>query len=138
MSQENVEIVRRGYEAFDSGDLESALALFDPDVEVLMAEEPGGVSLLDLSKTYRGVEGVITFLGQMAEAWGEVHWVPERYFDAGDEVVVFIRLTAEGKSSGVAVNQSMAHLCTVRSGKLVRLETFWRRDAALKAAGLSE
>ena|SRR5687768_15878799 len=138
MSQENVEVVRRGYEAFDSGDLESALALFDPDVEVLMAEEAGGVSLLDLSKTYRGVEGVIAFLRQMSEAWGEVRWVPERYFDAGDEVVVFIRLIAKGKGSGVAVNQSMAHLCTVRSAKLARLETFWRRDAALEAAGLSE
>jgi uncharacterized protein len=138
MSEENVELVRRGYDALNSGDLESALALFDPDIEFLMAEEPGEVSLLDLSKTYRGVEGFIAFLSHMAEAWGEFRWVPERYFDAGDEVVVFIRLTAEGKGSGVAVNQSMAHLCTMRSGKLVRHETFWRREAALEAAGLSE
>ena len=72
-----MEIVRRGYEALNSGDLESAFALFDPDVEVVMAEEPGEVSLLDLSKTYHGVEGFITFLGQMAEAWGEFRWVAE-------------------------------------------------------------
>jgi uncharacterized protein len=138
MSEENVEIVRRGYEAFDSGDLETAFALFDPEVEVHMAEEPGEVALLDLSKTYRGVEGFVTFLGQMAEAWGEFRWVPEQYLDAGDEVVVFVRLTATGKGSGVAVNQPMAHLCTMCDGKLVRHETFFRREAALEAAGLSE
>jgi ketosteroid isomerase-like protein len=138
MSEENVEIVRHGYEAMNSGDLESALALFDPEVEVLMAEEPGTVSLLDLSKSYRGVEGFLAFLGQMAEVWGEFRWVPERFFDAGDNVVVFIRLTAEGKGSGAEVDQSMAHLCTMRDGKLVRHETFWRREAALEAAGLSE
>jgi len=138
MSEENVEIVRRGYEALNAGDVEAALALFDPDVEVLMAEQRGEVSRLDLNKSYRGIDGFMTFLGQMAEAWGQFRWIPERYVDAGDQVVVFIRMTVEGKMSGVSVDQSMAHLCTVRNGKLIRHETFWSRDQALEAAGLSE
>ena len=133
-----MEIVRRGYEALNSGDVEAALALFDPDVEVEMAEEPGEVALLDLRKTYRGVEGFLEFLAQVAEVWGEFRWEPEEFFDAGDDVLVFIRLTAKGRGSGALIDRPIAHLCTIRAGKLIRHETFWSRDGALEAAGLSE
>ena len=136
MSRENVEIVRRGYEALNSADVERALALFDPHVEVHLARDAGTVMGLDFRETYRGIDGFLEFLGRLSEAWQEFRWEPENYIDAGDDVVVFIRMVATGKGSGIEVEQPMAHLCTLRDGKLVRHETFWERSAALKAAGL--
>lgn len=138
MSRENVETVRRGYEALNSGDLEAAFVLFHPEVEVHLAQDAGTVLGLDFEKTYRGVDGFMKFLAQLSEAWDEFRWDPEDYVDAGDNVVVFIRMVATGKGSGIEVEQPMAHLCTIRNGKLVRHETFWKRDAALRAAGLPE
>jgi hypothetical protein len=80
-----------------------------------MAEEPGTVSLLDLRKVYRGVEGFGEFLGRMAEAWGEFRWIPEDSIDAGGNVVVvYLRLRAAGRASGAAVDRPMTHLCTMR------------------------
>ena len=138
MSQGNVEIVRRGYEALNSGDIEGALALFDPEVEVEMAEEPGEVALFDLRKTYRGVDGFLEFLSKISEVWGEFRWEPEDFFDAGDDVLVFITLTAKGRGSGAVVDRPIAHLCTMRDRKLIRHKTFWSREDALEAAGLTE
>ena len=104
-----------------------------------LAKDPYGVVGLDLRETYRGIEGFLQFLSQMSEAWNDPRWTPEGYEDAGDElVVVYIRFTGRGKSSGIEIERPMAHLCTVRHEKLVRHETFWDRDEILEAAGLEE
>jgi ketosteroid isomerase-like protein len=138
MSQENVAIVRQGYEALNRGDVDAALALFDPDVEVHLAQEAGNVLGLDFEPVYRGVDGFLQFLGRLSEAFEDFRWVPEEYFDAGDDVVVFIRMISTGRQSGMTTEHPMAHLCTMREGKLVRHETFWERSAARQAAGLRE
>ena len=133
--EENVEIVRRGYEALNGGDLEGALALFDPEVEV----RPGvDVPDFDFSDVYHGPEGFLQFHAKMSEAWDELRWEPEEYIPAGDDVVVvFIRFRGVGRSSGVPVEQPIGHVCTMRDGKLVKHVTFWDRQKALEAAGLA-
>jgi ketosteroid isomerase-like protein len=130
---QNVAIVRRGYEAINSGDLEAALALFDPEVEVY----PGvDVPDLDFDDVYRGPEGFLQFHGKMAEAWDDLRWEPEEYIPAGDDVVVFIRFNGIGKTSKIPVEQPIGHVCTMRDGKLVKHVTYWNRELALEAAGV--
>jgi len=51
MSQENVEVARRGYEAFAQGDLETVLGLLAPE---LISEE--AEQTLDTPATYHGPE----------------------------------------------------------------------------------
>ena len=70
MSEENVEIVRRMNDAWNSRDLEATLALADPDVEYVnspTAVEPG---------TRRGHEGLTTVLQaqweMLTDAWLEI------------------------------------------------------------------
>ena len=63
MSQENVEIVRRGNEAWNAGDMSALRALYDPDVILRMAEgwpEPG---------PYVGRDAVIRQWERQREAW---------------------------------------------------------------------
>ena len=138
MSQKNVELVRRGYEAWNSGDAETALGMFAPDVEILLAKDAGAVWGLDLEESYRGIDGFIEFLADFADAWEDFRWQPVEYHDVGDRVLVFIHLTARGRRSGIELDVDMAHLCDMRAGKLVRHETFMDRREALEAAGLSE
>jgi ketosteroid isomerase-like protein len=138
MSQENVELVRQGYEAMNSGDLETALAMFDPEVEIHLAKDAGTVWGLDFQETYHGIEGFGQFMATLSEAWEEFGWEATGYRDAGDRVVVDIRMTARGRGSGIELDQGMVHVLDVRDGKLIRHETFFERAAALEAAGLSE
>jgi ketosteroid isomerase-like protein len=134
VSEENVEIVRRGYEAINAGDFERAFEFFDPKAEI----RPGvDVPDLDFEDVYYGPEGFLQFHARMSEAWDELRWEPEEYIPAGDDVVVFIRFYGIGKGSGVPVEQPIGHVCTMRDGKLVKHVTFWDRQKAREAAGLA-
>ena len=138
MSNENVELVKRGYEALNAGDVEAALAMFDPDVEVHLAKDANTVWGLDFEETYRGIDGFVQFLSRLSDAWEEFRWEPTEYREAGDQVVVYIQMTARGRGSGIELQQDMTHLCAIRDRKLVRHETFFDRAEALEAAGLRE
>jgi ketosteroid isomerase-like protein len=138
MSRENVELVRRAYEAMNSGDLETVLAGFDQDVEFVLAKDAETVLGLDFEESYRGIGGFMQFLARLSEAWEEYRWEPVEYLDAGERVVVFIRMIARGRASGIEIEQDMAHVSEMRNAKVVRHETFFDRAKALEAVGLRE
>jgi hypothetical protein len=72
--------------------------------------------------------------------WGRsLKLEPERFVDVDDErVLVLMRGTAEGESSGVRVERRTAHEITIRNGVVVRLKVYGNPKEALEAAGLSE
>ena len=64
---------------------------------------------------------------------------PESFRAVGsDRVLVFIRAHGTGVGSGIEVETQGAHLTTLRSGRVVRTESYTDRGKALAAAGLSE
>lgn len=86
----------------------------------------------------RGLEDVIRFFTTRAEMFGELHTEPERLWDKGDQVLVFLRVTGSGQASGAGFEIRIAHLWTIRDGLVVRGEGFGDRDEALEVAGLRE
>ena len=127
----NREIVTRGYETFNAGDIEASLAWFDPDIEwhTYIVPGPGG-------GVYHGHDGVRELWTEAKRVFGGFKNIPERMFDAGDRVVAFIRIEGVGAKSGVAVQARIAHVHTIRDGKVIRVESFEDRDEALRAAGI--
>jgi ketosteroid isomerase-like protein len=87
-------------------------------------------------QVFRGRDGAERFVGAFREAWTQWRIVPERYFDAGGQVVVFVRIHAAGGVSGLEIDHEPAHLWTIRDGRACALEIFLDRSAALAAAGL--
>jgi ketosteroid isomerase-like protein len=130
MSQENVEVVRRGYEHLSQTG-EFPWELIDAAVEV--HDPPIGPD----SQVYRGHEGMRNALANVEQSFDEVHFEAEDIRDAGDDVVAFVRMRGRGKGSGIEVEARIAHLWTIRDGKGVRVRVLEREDA-LEAAGLSE
>jgi ketosteroid isomerase-like protein len=133
MSQENVEIVRRAVEAFDSGELPRILALTHAD---FVAEVPPDVSAEP--DTYRGHDGIRRYIASFQEAMNEIHFEGERFWDAGDNVVVALRLTARGRQTAIPVEQRSTGVWTVRAGSLLRIRAYGSRKEALAAVGLAE
>jgi ketosteroid isomerase-like protein len=133
MSQENVELARRAYEAFNRGDLEGMVADLAPTFEYVTT---GAVP--DAHGVYRGPEGWLEFVGwqrnEFQGARAEVHDLIE----AGDQVLASVTLRGRGKQSGAEVSWEIWHLWTVRDGKVVHGQGFMTRNEALEAAGLSE
>jgi uncharacterized protein len=132
MSEENVELAREAYDAFNRRDLESVLRLSDPEVEV---HDPPEMPDSDI---HRGHEAVMRDWQRTFESFDEFSVEVEEYRDLGDELLVFLRYRGRGRGSGVPVELSMAHLLTIREGKFVRMRQFLHREQALEAAGVSE
>jgi ketosteroid isomerase-like protein len=128
MSQENVEMVRRGIEAYARGDLSTALEGLDPDVEWNPAEESG----------FRGVAAVRSYLEQWRQAWDDYEMRAQEYIDAVDRVFVTLYFRGRGKASGIETEARSHHVYTLRAGKTVKLVEYLDRDQALRAAGLLE
>ncbi len=137
MSAENLDIVRRVYEAVERRDTASVLELYDPDVEwdASRGTVPGD---LTGESVYRGHEGLRSWFRQWYEAWDNVEDRCRELIDAGDQVVSVSRMRATGRASGLNVEMPDAvGVWTVRDGKIVRVVWFPSREEALKAAGLS-
>jgi ketosteroid isomerase-like protein len=133
MSRENVEIVRAAYRAFNSGDAERLLGLVASDIEI----QASGL-MLDQG-TYEGHEGVVAYRENLREVWGDsLHIHVEDFIEEGDNVVVMARTSARGKSSGAEVDIPLAHVWTIRAGKIIRFQPFANREEALETLGLSE
>jgi uncharacterized protein len=134
MSQENVESVRRGYEAFARGDLDAVLAVLDPDVDWRPAIAP----ILGV-ETLRGREGVRKFFTEdLFEGFDEFRAEPLSFEDFGEAVLVMVRYTGRGESTGLELDQIFATVYTLRNGRTVTMKDYPTRATALEAAGLSE
>jgi uncharacterized protein len=131
MPEGNVEVVRALYEAMNERDVERCTALTHSDAEWISDPRLG-------MAPRQGRDAVLSFFLDQAEMFEDVRIEVERLSDAGDRVLAFIRITAQGRASGAGVDISIGHVWTVRDGLVVRGEGYGDRDEALRAAGLSE
>jgi len=135
MSQENVELVRRGcYEAFAESGVFN-FEFLDPEIEWRGPRE-----FPDLAEPHHGHDGVRRYMEKLSEALDDYTMVPEEFVDAGtDQVLVFSREGGRGRDSGAEVQtHPTAHVWTIRDGKAVRMQSYWERSDAMEALGLSE
>lgn len=130
MAGENVELVRRAYDVFDT-DLTSLLELLDPEIEWVSPSdsiEPGVRS---------GHDGVKDAYAATASAWDMPTHTPDEFVDAGDKVLVAVTFRGHGRGSGMDADLPEFHVWTLREGKPIRFEWFYKRPEALEAAGLA-
>ena len=133
MSQENVDIMRLGDEAFNRRDREAFLGAFDPDAEWHVT----GL-VVDQKTFYRGPEEIWSYVTVLDEQFEELQADFEEFFDAGDKVVVVGRVHGRGRTSNAPVDLRWAIVVTFREGRIVRLDNYAEKDEALEAAGRSE
>ena len=131
MSQQNVEIVRRMWEAFLGEDPASGLSFCDPDIEWDGTNLPDG-------KLARGREAIIEHTARWAEMWDDWRVEPEQFIDGGDSQVVLVFREIGRSESGLRMDERHADLYTLRDGKVVYRKGFSDPAEALEAAGLSE
>jgi len=134
MSEKNVAIVRRGFDAYSGGDIDAVLRLCAEDIVVTQAPEVPGVS-----PQQHGHEGVLEAFGFWPEQWDDFEIEIQRIVaDPGDFVVVATRQRGRGQQSGVEVEANFTFVFTVRHGKITEWRIFVHESDALVAAGLGE
>ena len=133
MSQENVEVVRRSFDAWNEGDVAAIRRLYSDD-----AVARTGVT--EFGRTFEGDDPIGRWVAELQETWAEVHWAYERIFEgeADDVVVSFYRAIGVGRESGVEVVREFTGVYLIRDGRIASERVFLNRDEALEAAGIEE
>jgi|SRR5215217_4174437 len=133
MSQENVETLRRGLDAFNRRDKADWVAAFDPDAENIPPRE------WPESAPVRGAQAIWDFYVEAVGAWEEGPFEWGELIEVGtDKIVANQRREMRGKASGAGVVWSYWVVFTFRDGKALRSEWFADRGDAFEAAGLRE
>ncbi len=135
MSQENVEIVRRVFEAWNEGNLEDVMPFVATGVEWLEVEGVPDSTGAEI----HGQAQVRSMLESLYDTWQHYRLEPEEVRAVGvDRVVAVLREVARGRASGVDVASRWGYIISFRDGKLARVEAYRNPDHALVAAGLAE
>ena len=125
-------MVRSMLETLNESGVEAALDRIHPDFE--------GVTPPELSPepdTYRGHEGVRRYFAGFEGVMDEVRWEADELMEAPDErVVAGIRLLTRSVTTGLELELPVWQVCTVRDGKVLRIDGFAKREDALRAAGI--
>jgi ketosteroid isomerase-like protein len=130
MSQANVEIVRTVFDAVNRGEWDTVLAAYSQDTEWDDRDlRPEGA-------VHHGIDAMRqemrAWFGTWSNYWQEI----EQIRSAGEQVVVVLRESGEGKGSGAVMDQRIGAVITVRDGLIVRTRLYRDPAEALEAVGL--
>jgi ketosteroid isomerase-like protein len=130
MVQENVEVLRAGFDAFNRGDYDLWVGAFAEDAEVHDLDETPDTGV------FYGHAGVREWLAKLQVAFGdEFRFEPTSFTESRGLVVADVRASATGVGGGVPIEISLYIVFRMRDGKIVWTQGFLDRDAALEAVG---
>jgi ketosteroid isomerase-like protein len=132
MSQENVEIVRRSFEAWNEQNQARYVALYHPDGEIDWSR-----SRSPWKGVYCGHNGIETFWDVFWSTWEDIQLDTHDFIQAGSEVLVPNTAHMRGRE-GIEVIARTALVFTVENRQITCLRLFDEQDEALKAVGLRE
>jgi ketosteroid isomerase-like protein len=135
MSEENVELVRRTYEAaYEAGgqaDYDAVVSYFHPEIEFhAYPRSP--------ERVYHGKQALREYIENAWEHYERGRIEVEELLDAGDQVVAVITLHAVPKRGQNEITVHIVEVFTIRDGLLAERRSYSTRNEALEAAGLSE
>lgn len=127
MSKELVQLVEKGYEAWNAGDRDWVLDHMSEDIEWITPEDDPDPN------TYHGYRGVEEYWAQWRAAVGQLSFVVEEMIDAGDNVVVVARRQGRGEHSGLEISDRVIQVFHFEGTKCTRVHEYYDRDAALSS-----
>jgi uncharacterized protein len=127
--EERLDLVRRGWEAYNAGDVAAIGDLLDPGIEIYASE-----GLMN-SGTYNGHDGYFRWVSAWDEAWEEFVNEPEQVVAVGERhVVARTRARGIGRGSGVGVEQTLGYCYEVEQGRAVYLALLPSFEEAMSMA----
>jgi ketosteroid isomerase-like protein len=133
MSEENVDRIRTGFEAFNRTG-EVIVDHLAPDFELHQAS-----SIVDTAGVFHGPDAFRDVLSELQGAFEELSFEAEEFIEAPNgDIVVLIHARGRGRGSGIEIDNHIAQVWTYRDDKAIRMVAYEDRAEALEAAGLSE
>lgn len=119
--QQNVQMVKDAYAAFERGDVPAILAMLTDDV----GWEMPGPSEIPYAGLRRGKDGAGEFFSRLGEADEVALFEPRQFLAAGNVVVVLGRYEARVRATGKIAKSDWVHVFEFRDGKVSRWREFY-------------
>jgi ketosteroid isomerase-like protein len=133
MSQENVELTRSAFDAFNRGDLDAVTGLHHPAIEWQTTTEDPDAAV------HQGRDAVRRYIEQWVESFPGLRTEVEECFEVSeDRVFMTSRWIGQGGASGVPMEWRLSLIFTFQDEMVIRTEEYFDRMEALEAVGLSE
>jgi ketosteroid isomerase-like protein len=132
MDQARVDLLRSVFKAIEPKDVEVILDGLTDDIVIDASRR-----IVDPVK-YIGHDGVRSYSSFLAQTWRSQRVEPEEFIEAGDKIVIVLRLISTGRSSGLTVEARSAWVATFRQNKIARLSAYQTRGEALAAVALGD
>jgi len=136
MPQENVDTLRWLYAEWAKGNLWALRDIADPNIE--WEWSPKLASLSGGPRVYRGLDEIAAATLEFLSAWDRYWMTAGDFVEAGDKVVVRMRLHARAANTDAAIEQGSAAVWTLRNGIAERVRYYDEMGDALEAVGISE
>jgi ketosteroid isomerase-like protein len=133
MSEENLELIQRIYDAYARRDNAAPFELYAPDIEWDISE----LGDIPIARVYRGHDGVRASFRDLFSAFRDFEIRPEALRDAGNRVLATVSEQGVGGVSGAVVNRRHYAVWTLRDGTVERMRVYLDRSDAERAAGLA-
>ncbi len=114
--QENIALIRRMYQAFGAGDIQTIL----DSVESKAEWTNHGPATIPYAGSWAGHARIREFFKAIADSTTGGEVIPESIVATGDTVVATGRYRATVRDTGAQIDTPVAHLFTIRDGKVVK------------------
>jgi ketosteroid isomerase-like protein len=132
MASESVVNMRRAFEAWAEGDLQTVEKFVDPSFEIEDRILPEG------SPSERGVEALVANTARVREVFGDATWEPREIVELGDRILVRVHFEGSGQSTRLQTDTDVGQIFTLLNGRAVKLDVFRSWSEARAAAGLED
>lgn len=127
--EQNKQLVMRGYQFFQDGNIEGLLQLFSDDIEWQGYQS----EFVPFSRDYHGRQDVAQFFAELGQAQEANLFEPQEVIAEGDKVVVMGEAEWTIRATGTHYGYPWVHVFTVRDGKIARFQQYYD-TAATEAA----
>ena len=129
--ERNVEQVLAAYARFNSGERTADdLEIWDENGEFHSAPEDPEFSV------HRGIDAIREHYASWVDAYPDLRLKPVEARARDDRVFLWLSASGRARRSGVPLGLQLAHVITMRHGRITRLHVSTARSEAMRAAGL--
>ncbi|MFL6710180.1 MAG: nuclear transport factor 2 family protein [Massilia sp.] len=128
-SNQNKQLVMRGYELFQQGDIKGVLARCSDDVEIISTENEH----VPFTGSYKGLYEAADYFSTLGGSMDALHFLPKEFVAEGDKVVVTGEARWHVKSTGADFHTPWVHIFTISGDKIARLEQYSDSATAVAA-----
>lgn len=133
MTEENLDVIRRGYEAFGRGDINALLESFDEQINWVTPGPPE----LATSGNRTGRQAVAQFFTAVNDTFEIQRFEPREFLAQGDRIVVLGSETARVRTTGKVLELDWVHVFALRNRKVIAFQEFFDTAAVMAAMSAS-